>query len=205
MSTSASVASPQLYLGIEGGGTRTVALLADAHERLLQRQEFGPGNLKLLKDVELVRHFRAISKAFPCPSAMAIGLAGAREEKDWQGIRTAAARVWPGIPCHATNDLETALAAAPQAMGRDQFTRSAATVVVLSGTGSCCYGRALNGTIAKFGGWGHLLGDKGSGYEIGLRALKAVVYYLDRDAEWSGLGRRLLRALQLNEPNELIG
>ena len=209
MSTSVSVASPQLYLGIEGGGTRTVALLADAHERLLQRQEFGPGNLKLLKDVELVRHFRAISKAFPCPSAMAIGLAGAREEKDWQGIRTAAARVWPGIPCHATNDLETALAAGGAAVrdGRQIHRRSpiSAKVLVLSGTGSCCYGRALNGTIAKFGGWGHLLGDKGSGYEIGLRALKAVVYYLDRDAEWSGLGQRLLRALQLNEPNELIG
>ena len=49
-----------------------------------------------------------------------------------------------------------------------------------------------------------MLGDKGSGYEIGLRALKAVVYYLDRDGEWSGLGRRLLRVLLLNEPDELI-
>ncbi len=200
MTTSARRASPQLFLGIEGGGTRTVALLADAQERLLQRLEFGPANLKLLKDAELARHFRALSKAFPRPTAMAIGLAGAREESDWQRIRAAAAKVWPGIPCHATNDLETALAAAPG--GR---LPSAATVLVLSGTGSCCYGRAADGRSAKFGGWGHLLGDKGSGFEIGLRALKAVVYYFDRDGEWSGLGQRVLRTLQLNEPNELIG
>jgi N-acetylmuramic acid 6-phosphate etherase len=54
------------------------------------------------------------------------------------------------------------------------------------------------------GGWGHILGDKGSGFEIGLRALKAVVHYFDRDGEWSGLGQRILRSLQLNEPNDLI-
>jgi len=78
-------------------------------------------------------------------------------------------------------------------------------VLVLSGTGSCCFGRTTNGKTAKIGGWGHILGDKGSGYEIGLRALKAAVYYYDRDGEWSGLGQRILRALQLNEPNHLIG
>src|SRR4029434_9629124 len=80
-----------------------------------------------------------------------------------------------------------------------------ARVLVLSGTGSCCFGRTRAGKTAKIGGWGHILGDKGSGYEIGLRALKAVVYYFDREREWSCLARRLLRALQLNEPNDLIG
>jgi N-acetylmuramic acid 6-phosphate etherase len=54
------------------------------------------------------------------------------------------------------------------------------------------------------GGWGHILGDKGSGYEIGLRALKACVFYYDRDAIWSRLGQRILAALVLNEPEELI-
>jgi N-acetylmuramic acid 6-phosphate etherase len=78
-------------------------------------------------------------------------------------------------------------------------------VLVLSGTGSCCFGRTGDGKTAKVGGWGHVLGDKGSGFEIGLRALKAVVYYYDRDGEWSKLGQRILRKLQLNEPDDLIG
>jgi len=56
----------------------------------------------------------------------------------------------------------------------------------------------------KVGGWGHVLGDKGSGYDIGLRALQAVVDTYDHDQVWPELGRQLLRALQLNEPNDLI-
>jgi N-acetylmuramic acid 6-phosphate etherase len=56
----------------------------------------------------------------------------------------------------------------------------------------------------KVGGWGHILGDKGSGYDIGLCALQAVIDDYDQELAWPGLGRRLLRALQLNEPNDLI-
>src|SRR5262249_2214378 len=44
-----------------------------------------------------------------------------------------------------------------------------------------------------------------SGYEIGLRALKAVIYHYDRDGVWPRLGRQLLRKLQLNLPDDLIG
>src|SRR5256885_4738154 len=90
---------------------------------------------------------------------------------------------------------------------RKRRSKNAPTVnvLVLSGTGSCCFGRTCNGQTAKVGGWGHILGDKGSGFEIGLRALKAVVYYYDCEGVWSKLGQRLLRKLQLNEPDDLIG
>lgn len=186
-----------VILGIEAGGTRTVALVP---EPLFVRREFGPANLRLLDDAKLAAHFRAIARAMPRPTALGIGMAGARTEADRERIRRAAAAAWSGVPCSATNDLETALMAAGQ--GTVQHT---ARVLVLSGTGSCCFGRTVRGRTVKVGGWGHLLGDKGSGYEIGLRALKAVVYYFDRDGDWSPLGQRLLRALQLNEPNDLIG
>ncbi len=196
---------PVLFLGIEGGGTRTVALLVNTSGQLVKRAEFGPANLRLLTDVQLTRRFREIVKAFPKPAAVGIGLAGARDEKDRVRIRQAAAAAWPRVPCHAANDLETALTAAAPSLKSASPQRPATQVLVLSGTGSCCFGRAATGRTAKMGGWGHLLGDKASGYEIGLRALKAAVFYLDRDNEWSRLGRQLLRTLQLNEPNDLIG
>jgi N-acetylmuramic acid 6-phosphate etherase len=162
----------------------------------------GPANLRLLDDPGLRRHFRTLARKFPTPDAIAIGMAGARTDADWKRILSAASQTWPDKPCYSTGDLETALMAAdelPPRLGR------LPRVLVLSGTGSCCFGRSVDGRSAKVGGWGHILGDKGSGFEIGLRALKAVVYYYDRDGEWSALGRRLLRALQLNEPNDLIG
>ena len=198
--------SSSVFLGIECGGTRTVALADGA---IVKRQEFGPANLRLLNDRQLENHFRLIAKAMPAPAALAIGMAGARAATDHERIRRAAAKAWPGVLCHATNDLETALMAADQPDLKSEISNlkpQPPRVLVLSGTGSCCFGRSADGRkTAKVGGWGHILGDKGSGFEIGLRALKAVVYYLDRDGEWSPLGQRLLRALQLNEPNDLIG
>ncbi len=175
-------------------------MLADARKHFIQRLEAGPANVKLLSDAQLVDLFRSIAAAFPRPDTLAIGMAGARSELEWKRIRDAAAIIWPAIPCHACSDLATALVAAEET--GDQTP--AARVLVLSGTGSCCYGRNSAGKIAKIGGWGHILGDKGSGYEIALRALKAVVFYYDQDGVWSKLGRQLLRRLQLNEPNELI-
>src|ERR1700722_18677100 len=200
MSSSKKEPVRPLFLGIEGGGSHTVALLADARKHFVQRWEAGPANVKLLADVQLVDLFQSIAETFPQPDTLAIGMAGARSEMDWQRIRDAAAIVWPSIACHATSDLETALAAAEEKNGQTPAVR----VLVLSGTGSCCYGRNSSGKTAKIGGWGHILGDKGSGYEIGLRALKAVAFFYDRDCAWSRLGQRLLQRLQLNEPNELI-
>ena len=215
--------SSPVFLGIEGGGTRTVALLADAQGHLLKRFEAGPANFRLLTEAQLLRRLREVQASFadfPKPTTVAIGLAGARGEPEWQRIRAVAAKVWPSVPCHATHDLETALAAGAarqKAKGKRQNgTAECATstfnlqpstftqALLLSGTGSCFFARTADGRTARFGGWGHLLGDKGSGYEIGLRALKACVFYLDRDGEWSRLGQRILRALQLNEPNQLI-
>ncbi len=187
------------FLGVECGGTRTVAMLVDTRGAELRRAAFGPANLRLLSDAQLNRHFRAVKREFPTPAAIGIGMAGARTEADRERIRNAAARVWRKVPCHATNDLETALAA-----DGDARSGVAARVLVLSGTGSCCHGRNREGTTRKSGGWGHLLGDKGSGHEIGMRALKAAVYYLDLDGRWTTLGQRILRALNLNEPDQLI-
>ncbi|HVV00854.1 MAG TPA: N-acetylmuramic acid 6-phosphate etherase, partial [Verrucomicrobiae bacterium] len=185
-------------LGIEGGGTRTLAVLANARGEELHRVEEGPANLRLLSDSALVRHLSALRRALPPPDSIAVGLAGAWTDFDRERIRKAAAKVWPGIPCHATNDLETAFNAGHTGTALPR-------VLVVSGTGSCCYGKTPAGREIKVGGWGHILGDKGSGYEIGLRALKAAVFYYDRDGVWPGLGRRILRALLLNEPNDLIG
>jgi len=199
--------APSVFLGIEAGGTRTIAVAMSVagSAETNRRIEFGPANLRLVNDPQLAQHFQQIAKSLPAPLSLAIGMAGARTKADRQRIRNAAAKAWPDVPCYATNDLETALMA-----GEDQKQRIIAQgslktrVLVLSGTGSCCFGRRQDGATAKVGGWGHILGDKGSGYEIGLRALKAAVYYYDCGEGWSALGQRMLRALQLNEPDDLI-
>ena len=170
-----------------------------------RRLEAGAGNVRLLNDAQLLalfRTLRSVHEKLTPPSAIGIGMAGARVESDRERVRRAAARIWPNVPCVAVGDLDTALAAAEidERVGHDKLS---AIVVALSGTGSCFFGKNARGHYVKVGGWGHVVGDKGSGYEIGLRALKAVLFYFDRDGKVPLLGQRLLRALLLNELNEI--
>jgi N-acetylglucosamine kinase-like BadF-type ATPase len=127
-----------------------------------------------------------------------IGLAGVRDENDRETVRETVRKVWGNMPVFVTHDLQIALAAAATP------ATAQARVLVLSGTGSCCYGENIKGETAKVGGWGHLLGDLGSGYDIALRALKGAIYDYDRAGKWGALGGNLLRALLLNTPNDLI-
>jgi N-acetylmuramic acid 6-phosphate etherase len=215
------------FLGIEGGATHSVALLADDTGKLLQQATGGPANLQFLSDAQLVRHLRSLTAGFPRPDGIAIGLAGAWADSARKRIVSVAAKVWPDIPCYATHDLETALVAAE---GRNS-ERTLPQVLIVSGTGSACYGKTrqgqeikiggwghllgdhgsgydiglrAQGQEIKIGGWGHLLGDHGSGYDIGLRALRSVIDYYDSHQRWPRLGQLILRALQLNEPVALI-
>ncbi len=158
---------------------------------------FGPANLKLLTEAQLRRHLRALAAAFPDPVAVGIGMAGARTREDQARLRNAAERIWPRATCVATHDLETALAAADTDPSRPR-------VLVLSGTGSCCYGRDPGGRAVRVGGWGHLLGDQGSGYDIALQALRSVVEAWDLSGTWGLLGRKVLEFLHFNEPDQLV-
>ena len=90
MAQNAKQSSGPLFLGIEGGGTRTVAVLADGRGKLVRRIEAGPGNARLLDDGHLVDLFEGIAAAFPGPDAVGIGMAGARAESDRRRIREAA-------------------------------------------------------------------------------------------------------------------
>ena len=86
------------FLGIECGATRTVAILADAQGHMLQRVTGGAANIKLLDDPSLAAHFKRLAKTFYKPTAYAIGMAGARTEKDFSRIRKAPSRAWPNEP-----------------------------------------------------------------------------------------------------------
>lgn len=186
-------------LGIEAGGTRTSVLMVDDGSHVLASFQTGPAVLPLMSDRELQWHFREIASRLPCsPSAVGIGMAGARSEADKDRLRRVVSRVWPAVPCVATNDLETALAAAPRRQP------PVPRVLVLSGTGSCCFGRAPDGRSARVGGRGHVIGDRASACDIGLRALRAVIADLDHHGRMGPLGAAILGSLMFNEPEQLI-
>jgi len=171
----------------------------EGHE-ILQFSD-GAANQRLMTDRELADLLHSIAGkvagAAPHPAALCIGLAGTRTDAHQDRILRLAARVWPGIPCMATNDLETALAAGPVRQN------TAARVLILSGTGSCCFGRAADGSTARSGGRGHILGDRGSATDIGQRGLRELMAAYDHSGRWPSLGAAVLDTLALNEPGDL--
>ncbi len=184
------------FLGIEGGGTRTVGLLADTRGQIRKRFELGPLNLKLASDADVLQRLREIKhQAAFRPSSWSLCLAGCRTDADHARLRALAERIWRGVPVYVGNDLDSGFAAA--------FGLNVPGILVISGTGSCVQGR--NGKkIARAGGWGHLLGDHGSGYWIALTGLRAAVREQDRRGAITPALRHVLRRLCLNSPDELI-
>src|SRR5271170_930237 len=87
------------FLGIEGGGTRTVALLADRRARILSRLEAGSLNLKLSSEAVVLHRLREIKRGLASrPTSVGLCLAGCRTVADRSRARALAERVWPGVP-----------------------------------------------------------------------------------------------------------
>ncbi len=181
-----------------------MALLADTRGEILQRLEFGPLNLKLSTGAQILSTLRRIRSALIAhrpspinhpPSSVAVCLAGCRTRADGSRLRALAERVWPRAEISVGSDLDSGFAAA-FGPGRDG-------IFIVSGTGSCVSGR--NGErSARAGGWGHLLGDHGSGYWIALTGLRNAIREYDRNGKTSPALRKTLTRLCLNAPEQLI-
>ncbi|WP_179107322.1 N-acetylglucosamine kinase [Sediminibacillus massiliensis] len=77
-------------------------------------------------------------------------------------------------------------------------------ILVISGTGSNAIGQTESGRLYRTGGWGHLLGDEGSGYQIGLHALNKVTRAHDSRGPQTILTNMILEELKLRETTDLV-
>ncbi len=189
-----------LLLGIDGGGTKTLALLADQHGNLLGRGVSGSSNLNAVGfSVACAALEEAIRQAFasPVPEVFraVLGLSGAGRPEDRLRFYAWAQTRYPGANIQILTDAEILLAAAaPQG----------AALALISGTGSIAYGRTLTGDLIRAGGRGYLFGDEGSGFALGAAALRAAAQAHDGRAQPTLLTDLLLARLQLQTPPQLI-
>jgi N-acetylglucosamine kinase-like BadF-type ATPase len=187
-------------LGIDAGGTKTVCHLADEHGTLIAEARAGGANLQAAGElhVEKVIHDvmeEAIGDRDIVPAAICLGIAGVDRPEDSGVVRSLMRRIGYKARTLVVNDALVALeAGAPGAPG----------VVIISGTGSIAYGRNSRNEGARAGGWGHVLGDEGSGYWIGRAALRAVLREADRRGPRTMLTSLLLRHFGVTEAQNLI-
>ena len=77
-------------------------------------------------------------------------------------------------------------------------------IVLIAGTGSIAYGRDAQGRAARAGGWGHVLGDEGSGFWLGRQALRAVLRATDLRGAKTALTPRVMAHFGVAREPELV-
>ncbi len=188
-------------LGIDAGGTKTVGYLADESGRVLAEGRAGGANLQREGElgVEKTLHAvmdQALGERGLELAAIGLGMAGVDRERDGTVVRGIMRRIAARSRVVVVNDALIALVAG---VGEDPG------VVIICGTGSIAYGRNSLDQAARAGGWGHILGDEGSGYWIGRQALRAVARAADGRGPATALTARILSHFGASEVPQLVG
>ncbi|HMF99592.1 MAG TPA: BadF/BadG/BcrA/BcrD ATPase family protein [Vicinamibacterales bacterium] len=186
-------------LGIDAGGTKTVCLLADDRGAILSEARGGGANLHAAGElaVEKVLHDvmeRAIGDRVVVPAAICLGIAGVDREDEAQVVRAIMRRIGYKSRVLVVNDALIAMVAG---------ARDDPAIVLIAGTGSIAYGRNGSGEAARAGGWGHMIGDEGSGYWIGREALAAVMRGADGRGPETGLSSEILEYFNVKDVSRL--
>ncbi len=189
-------------IGVDGGGSKTEAVILNELSQEMGRGRAGSSNLLLMGKentrLALLTAMQAAADAagvrLEDASAVVWALAGAGRPAQVRILQTIQQSLLPHAPGYVCTD---ALGALVGGIG------ARAGVVVISGTGMMVYGENNDGETARAGGWGHLL-DSGSGYAIGQSALQAITKTIDGSEQPTILLPRILAQLQLASPQDII-
>lgn len=169
------------FLGVDGGGTKTRAVLLDDQLSVRGRGEGGPSNgstqpleraAKSIRDAiegALAEARRPLADV----AGIVLGLAGVEAPGPHARVLGSLASEYGAERVFLTTDGRVALA------GATEDPLGGPAVILMAGTGAIAHGRDAAGREARASGMGWLIGDEGSGYWMARRALEAVARELD--------------------------
>ncbi|HUI25911.1 MAG TPA: BadF/BadG/BcrA/BcrD ATPase family protein [Candidatus Kryptonia bacterium] len=186
-----------MILAIDAGGSSTRALLIRRDGRVLGRGRGGPGNHALCGWDVTERSIRDAVKQACEPAAVdavrcaVVGSAGVGSGgESGEMVVALLSELFPRARVSVTGDMVAAFWGA---------LTSEHGVVVAAGTGSVCYGRNRAGESRQVGGWGHVMGDEGSAYDLAVRALRAGARATDGRGPRTALSERIAEALGVGD------
>ncbi len=193
----------QLFLGVDGGGTKTHIALINHAGAVKAEGNAGPSNpLRVGVETAVANIFKAVNEACDTGSvsrgdivAATLGLAGVRRADLRQRVRDSFVKAVGVKNALVITDAEIALYAT---------TRGKPGLVVIAGTGSICLGKNEKGEIAISGGWGPLAGDEGGGVGIAQTALHSVAKASDGRGIATTLSKRASEYFRASGPENLI-
>lgn len=202
-----------IAIGIDAGGTKTTAWLVEVASIGRAPQPIAPrfavttgcGNVRaagfepafeqIARAIEGVLSQADVSSSDGVACSLCLAAAGAGRPDERKQLGERLRRRFPAASVNVTDDAEPVLAAA---------SSDRVGVALIAGTGSLAWGRDRVGDVQRCGGWGYLFGDEGSGYAIGIAALRAAA----RSADGRGPTTQLLPVLcehfQIDRPEGLV-
>lgn len=184
-------------IGVDGGGTKTEAVAYDLNGKKISEGKAGYGNLLINEKQAIINIIDAIEQCLVSLKReecqyICLGLAGYGGVKNTKGVKDALYEKFH-IPFTIVNDGMIAHAA---------LLRGKDGILTISGTGSVSIG-VHNGIEKLAGGWGHILGDEGSGYWIAMQAFMNMTKEEDEGLVYSQLTNLILSKLGYSDVLEI--
>ncbi|HUR92211.1 MAG TPA: BadF/BadG/BcrA/BcrD ATPase family protein, partial [Gemmatimonadaceae bacterium] len=194
----------RLVCGVDGGGSKTHAIIARADDGSVVAEAEGSGSA--VRPGHASESARVIASTVAAAlekveagdkslSLLLVGVAGVGRKDERENLAAALEDLDVADEVVIETDAEIAL--------EDAFDGGAG-IILIAGTGSIAHGRGPAGQRSRCGGWGPRVGDEGSGAWIGRRALGIVAAAHDGREPATTLTGAILTATQLNEPDDLI-
>jgi len=177
-------------LGFDGGGTKTECVLVSEDGRIVAQSRGGPSNPNrvgfggALASVSDAARLAVLNAGISMEevTSLCAGLAGTAHPESAQKMKRLLEEEFPGKMIRVCTDLELTL----------EGTGEGAAIVLIAGTGSAAVGRDAQGNTRRVGGHGYLLGDEGSAYDVGQKAVKHALCHFERTGSDTLLGKRIL-------------
>ena len=188
------------YLGIDGGGTKTTAVICDENCNFISSFVGESINFNSVGTKTARENLRSIADGVTQggnirPDAVFIGMSAISERADDALTKEL---------CDDIFDCGNIIMDSDVFIGIEAMRCDGAAAMVISGTGSMAAGRLADGEIIHTGGWGYILGDEGSGYAMALDAIKAGICASEGSSQPTSLTQAVLDHFKISDMQELI-
>jgi N-acetylglucosamine kinase-like BadF-type ATPase len=195
-------------IGMDGGGTKTAAIIATLDGTIVAEHVAGPSNFQII-GVEIAAQtifslIRECCRTANCaPSqvkAVTLGLTGAGRAADQK-------RMADGLKKYSLTQgvkLNTVTVESDARIALEGAFKGEPGIILIAGTGSIAFGKDAKGVVHRVGGWGRILGDEGSGFFIGRAGLAAVTRFIDGRGNKTMLTKLVAEKFQLRDQTEII-
>jgi N-acetylglucosamine kinase-like BadF-type ATPase len=194
----------KLFLGIDGGGTKTKVTVVNQNEEFLFVGSGGPSSIDTVSSQTTLENIQNALTVFfnRRPKAtfdgVFAGLGGIVFDKDSQAVELLLKNlkgVREDTMIVAKNDMENALLSG--LCYEEGMT-------LICGTGMVAFGKDVYGNKHKCGGWGYKEGDAGSGYDLGIQAIRHVIRAYDGRYERDEFSATIAKEIGMREATDIM-